>query len=263
MGKLSAQTESFSSFVGIIKNTEKVEKAKMNILRLSRRLQAVADYLPTSAYFADIGSDHAYLPCYVCLHDKTARAIAGEVRQGPWQRATDTVRQYGLDRAVNVRLGDGLEILSPGEAEQIVIAGMGGSLIANILEEGKEKLENVKRIVAQPNVDVRSTRRWLLKNGFAVTDEVIIEEQGHIYEIIAADRHTDSDPYDKNQLEQQLLFGPVLLNKRPDAFYRKWEEEYSKLQFVMQEMQKAKTMNTEKMEEFSREAKWIREVLQK
>ncbi|WP_100011177.1 tRNA (adenine(22)-N(1))-methyltransferase [Lentibacillus sediminis] len=234
-----------------------------NTVRLSRRLQAVADYLPTSAYFADIGSDHAYLPCYVCLRDKTARAIAGEVKQGPWQRASDTVKQYGMEQKVDVRLGDGMEILSPGEAKQIVIAGMGGSLIANILEEGKEKLENVKRIIAQPNVDARNTRRWLQKNGFAVTDEVIIEEHGHIYEIIAADRHTENDPYEENQLEQQLLFGPVLLNKRPDAFYRKWEEEYSKLQFVMQEMKKAKTTNAEKMEEFSREAKWIREVLQK
>src|SRR5690625_7229202 len=113
----------------------------MDVPILSKRLMKIASYIPKSPFLADIGSDHAYLPCYICLKDKEAKAIAGEVRSGPFDRAVQTVRNYQLDNKVEVRLGDGLEVINEkDEVSVVTIAGMGASLIEQILEKGKHKL---------------------------------------------------------------------------------------------------------------------------
>ncbi|MFC2948375.1 tRNA (adenine(22)-N(1))-methyltransferase [Virgibacillus sediminis] len=231
-----------------------------NRINLSERLKTAASYLPAGAVFADIGSDHAYLPCYICQKDDQARAVAGEVRVGPYNSAVSTVKFHGLTNKVDVRLGDGLEVLSPNEVNQIVIAGMGGSLIQSILQKGIDKLGTVERIIAQPNVNARNVRRWLRRNNYMIVDEQIVEENGHIYEVLAADKYAE-DPFEEELLEQQLLFGPILLEKKPSAFYYKWEHELAKLERVIDEMKKASEKNMDKISQFEMESAWIREVL--
>lgn len=231
---------------------------------LSNRLKIVADYLPQGANFADIGSDHAYLPAYVCLRDKTAKAIAGEVNQGPLESAKKTIQFHQLEEQIDARLGDGLAVLNKGEAEQIVIAGMGGSLITSILENGASAAESAVRIIAQPNVDARAVRRWFDQNNFTLVAEEIVDEQGHIYEILVADRHTDvSSPYHDNQQKKnkQLLLGPYLLQEKNAAFIKKWTLEEANLERVISQMQQAKRINHEKISEFQTELYWIKEEL--
>ncbi|UJL44864.1 tRNA (adenine(22)-N(1))-methyltransferase TrmK [Virgibacillus sp. NKC19-16] len=232
-----------------------------NRIKLSKRLNKVASYLPKGAFFADIGSDHAYLPCFVCMHDRTARAIAGEINKGPARSAADNVSLYGLSDVVEVRLGDGLQVLKTDEISQLVIAGMGGTLIRSILGEGAGKLHSVQRIIAQPNIDARSIRRWFLENAFTITNEEIVEDSGHIYEIIVADRGEVKSPYADDRKEQQLLFGPLLLKNKTKAFYKKWKIEYEKLYFVINQMKKGKVQDIEKIERFETELRWMKEVL--
>ncbi|WP_339228144.1 tRNA (adenine(22)-N(1))-methyltransferase TrmK [Oceanobacillus sp. FSL K6-2867] len=237
----------------------------INTLKLSERLKKVSSFLPEGAYFADIGSDHAYLPCYVCLRDQKAKAVAGEVNIGPFNSAKSTVDAYQLSNRIDVRLGNGLEVLNGDtDINQVVIAGMGGSLIRTILEEGKSKLSNVERIIAQPNVDERNVRRWLLREGFTVTDETILEENGHRYEIIVADHEGNQElinPYTESQLEKQLLFGPILLRNKTDIFYEKWRSEYKKLARIVGQMKEASNVDHEKIERFERELLWIKEEI--
>src|SRR5699024_9282011 len=102
-------------------------------IQLSKRLQTVASFLSAGTTFADIGSDHAYLPCYVCLRDSSAQAIAGEVNVSPYKRVLNTVQHYRLEQQIDVRLGSGLSILRQGGVCEIEIAGMCGSLIPTIL----------------------------------------------------------------------------------------------------------------------------------
>lgn len=135
---------------------------------LSKRLEKIAKYLVKPIEFADIGSDHAYLPCYVCLQDATAIAIAGEINQGPYLRAIETVTTNQLENRIHVRKGNGLEVVNEGEVSQITIAGMGGKLIKNILEEGKSKLTGVKRLILQPNLDADIVRKWLYQHRYAL-----------------------------------------------------------------------------------------------
>ncbi|MGJ9456988.1 tRNA (adenine(22)-N(1))-methyltransferase [Oceanobacillus sp. CF4.6] len=232
-----------------------------NNLKLSNRLLTAASFLPNGAYFADIGSDHAYLPCYVCLSDPTAKAIAGEINEGPFDSAKATIRTYNLNEQVDVRLGDGLEVLQQEEVSQIIIAGMGGSLIKTILEKGKSKLSRVERIIAQPNVDARNVRRWFYENDYILTHEAILDENDHIYEVLVADKVSDSNPYSKEFMEKELLFGPLLLRNKSAVFKEKWTLEHQKLTKVIAQMRNASTPDSSRIKLFEREIAWMEEVL--
>ncbi|MFG6114307.1 tRNA (adenine(22)-N(1))-methyltransferase [Halobacillus sp. MO56] len=231
----------------------------MNEKVLSRRLQVVASYLPRGANFADIGSDHAYLPCYVCLQDPTATAIAGELNEGPFQSARKEVESNDLSARIEVRKGDGLSVLSNDEVDQIVIAGMGGTLITNILEEGKEKLGRTSRIIVQPNVDAKSLRKWFFNYNYKITAEEIIEEAGHIYEVIVAEKNDTGKKL--HYSEREILFGPYLMNEKSPVFKKKWIEEKTKREYVKKEIQKAANTDNDKIAALELEILWIEEVL--
>lgn len=233
----------------------------MNVNQLSQRLALVAGYLPEGAHFADIGSDHAYLPCYVCLKDPSALAIAGEVNRGPFESAKNEVKKHGLKSRIDVRLGDGLDVVSPEEVSQVVIAGMGGPLIRDILEEGKEKLTSVTRIITQPNIDSRSIRKWYYGNGYSLVEETIVEESGHIYEVLVAEKGDPHAPYQNEIMNKQLWLGPFLLERRPEAFIRKCKEEWNKKQYIIDQMKKASSLDEEKLEQHYQEMQWLEEVL--
>lgn len=232
-------------------------------IQLSKRLQTIASFLPKGTYFADIGSDHAYLPCYVCLHDEHATAIAGEVRTGPYRRAKETVDSYELHHRIDVRLGDGLSILTPNDrVDAIVIAGMGAKLIETIIAEGKENFSHVKRFILQPNNDANRLRNYFYQSDFTLSNETILEENDHIYEILVFDAYTTLNPYDLPlEIEKQLLFGPFLLREKSAFFTLKWKREYEKIQHVLNEMRKSKEYDKKKMTEFSQRATWIKEVV--
>lgn len=229
---------------------------------LSNRLKKVASYLPVDANFADIGSDHAYLAAYVCQNNPNAKAIAGEVNMGPFNSAKDTINEYGLQKQIDVRLGDGLEVIRLGEVDQIVIAGMGGALIKSILNQHKEIALEVDRMVLQPNVDAKELRQWLDDHNYLLIMEEIIAEQGHIYEILVAEKDESyKSPYKDPEKEKQLYFGPYLLQDKNDAFMKKWEIEREKLERIVKQMKQAKKINQDKINLFKKELEWMQEVL--
>ncbi|MGG7619857.1 tRNA (adenine(22)-N(1))-methyltransferase [Bacillus coreaensis] len=234
----------------------------MNVERLSKRLSAVADLIPKGAKLADIGSDHAYLPCHVVKAGKVTYAIAGEVVEGPFQSAKKQVEMEGLSNQINVRKGNGLEVIDAGEVECITIAGMGGALIATILEEGKDKLDGVKRLVLQPNISAISIRLWLLENGWSLTDEAIIEEDGKIYEILVAEKGDPQSAYTEN-IECELLFGPFLSKQKNEAFLQKWTGERNNWERILNQLGQSK-QTEEKLEkelELKKKISMTKEVL--
>lgn len=204
---------------------------------LDRRLKQVVDYIPKGSVLADIGSDHAYVPCYALQQGIISKGIAGEVNVGPMEAAKAQVDLIGAREVIDVRLGDGLAVLQEDEATCISICGMGGSLIRSILEAGKEKLGAVERLILQPNVDGQHVRSWLFENGYILVEEAIVEENDKVYEILVGEKGTET-MYSDNLTERtwQLLFGPYLIQERPEAFKLKWSREADKLEYVLGQM---------------------------
>lgn len=211
----------------------------MNELKLSQRLQKVADFIPIGKKVADIGSDHAYLPCWLYLNGRIRGAIAGEVADGPFESALTKVKQNDLQLVISVRKGDGLEVVSPGEVDVVVIAGMGGKLIADILECGKDKLHGVQRLVLQPNVAAESVRTWLMNNDWELKEETILEEDHRIYEVLSAEPGDGKAPYRKSEAAG-LRYGPYLMVDHEDpAFQKKWAAEMRKWKRIATELEHA------------------------
>lgn len=211
----------------------------LNTNKLSIRLETVANYVPKNSRLADIGSDHAYLPCYLAKKGQISFGIAGEVAQGPFQSAEKNVMAEGLSTMIQVRMGDGLAVIQPGDADCITIAGMGGTLIASILENGKEKLETVKRLVLQPNLNAVAIRTWLVENHWELIAEEILEEDNKIYEILAAEKGDPLTPYRVAPLETGLLVGPFLLKRKEAAFKKKWSLEVENWKRIYAQLESA------------------------
>lgn len=153
---------------------------------LSPRLKIIADSINSYMIMADIGSDHAHLPIYLLKNNKIKKAIATDVNRGPIEIAKNRIQEYSLADSIETRLGNGLCALKLGEADVIVIAGMGGILITEILEEGIDIARSAKQLILQPMRDSDLLRRWLYKNSFHIVDEELVKEEDKIYEIIWA-----------------------------------------------------------------------------
>ena len=198
---------------------------------ISKRLETVASFVPQGAVLLDVGSDHAYLPIELVEKGHIDRAIAGEVVEGPYQSAVTNVKSHGLTDKIQVRLANGLAAFE--EADQIsviTIAGMGGRLIATILEDGLDKLATVERLILQPNNREDELRSWLQEHGFQIIAESILEEAGKFYEIIVAETG------EMNLSATDVRFGPFLSKEVSPVFIQKWQKEAAKLEFVLSQI---------------------------
>ncbi len=153
---------------------------------LSSRLAALAEQVPRDTTFADIGTDHALLPIRLLRRGVITRAIAADLREGPLQRARETARRHGLEAQISFRLGDGLSVLRPGEADTIAIAGMGGGTIAGILGAASWARTEGTLLLLQPMSAVRELRVWLQQNGFTVERETLCADGKWRYVCLAA-----------------------------------------------------------------------------
>jgi tRNA (adenine22-N1)-methyltransferase len=234
----------------------------MNVHKLSHRLETVSSFIPKGSKIADIGSDHAYLPCYAIEKELASFAIAGEVVEGPYQSALNQVRDSELEERVSVRKGNGLEVLSQGEVDCVTIAGMGGTLISTILENGKQKLKGVTRLVLQPNVSAISIRKWLLENGWELVAEKILEEDKKIYEVLVAERGDTRKPY--SNMEKELLLGPFLMKEKSEVFIKKWRQEAEQWKKICDQMNEAEQKGEleKKRSTIERKIEIVEEVLQ-
>ena len=149
-------------------------------MELTARLQSVADQVPQGAAFADIGTDHAYLPVWLLLNGRICHAIAADLREGPLNSARETAEQYGVSRQVSFRLCNGLADISADEVDTIAIAGMGGETIASILEAAPWTRKG-KLLLLQPMTSFPDLRLWLQKNGYNIEKETITKEGRRLY----------------------------------------------------------------------------------
>lgn len=181
---------------------------------LSPRLKVAASYVQAGSVVADIGTDHAYLPIYLVGQGICQRVIGSDLNKGPFQSANQSVKEKNLQNFIDIRLGDGLQVIKPGEADTIVIAGMGGKVIKEILIASPLVLQLARKLILQPMVASGQLRLWLADNGWQITDEELVRDDNRIYEIIVAEPgQEDTDDKLKLQLGPQLLANKPLLLK--------------------------------------------------
>jgi len=180
-------------------------------MMLSDRLKTIADFVPLNSIVGDIGTDHGYLPVYLIEKGISKKVIASDISKNSLEKIIQLVKLKGLEDKIDIRLGDGLEVFKPFEVDTLVIAGMGGLLIRDILDENKKIADSIVNFILQPNMASKELREYLYENSFEIVDEKLVKEAGKFYEIIFAKRGKD---YVEDDI--YLEFGKRLfLNKDP------------------------------------------------
>ena len=146
-------------------------------MKLSERLELVLSFVEPGESAADVGTDHGHVPVELVRRMIVKKAVAMDVRKGPLSRATENIDLAGLTDKIETRLSDGVAKLLPGEADSVVIAGMGGELIIKILENGRHMWDSVKQWVLSPQSEIFKVRRWLFENGFVIRKEEMVREK--------------------------------------------------------------------------------------
>ncbi len=233
----------------------------MTSIKLSKRLQMVADFVSEGTVAADIGTDHAYVPIYLVGNKHHPSALAMDVKEGPLKRARENIKKYHLEDKISVRLSHGLSALCENEAESILIAGMGGPLMASILTEGRHLLPQVKELILQPQSELFAFRKYLQEHGFFIEKEDMVCEDGKYYPAMRVlpsrcfDHFKKENPtepvlaVDEPWSEIELLYGRHLIESRHPVLKEYLEKERRKLHQILSTLEANGSEKTKKKRE--------------
>lgn len=157
-------------------------------MKLSNRLETILRLVPQNSIVADIGTDHGYIPRELIKHKISKFVIATDISGPSLEKTKEIVKNENLDKKIETRLGDGLSPIKEFEVDLVLIAGMGGILISEILMEAKQKLDTYGTYILQAMVGADQLRKYLVNNGFKIINEELAKEDDRIYEIIVAQR---------------------------------------------------------------------------
>ena len=200
-------------------------------MELSKRLQAVADLVSPGLTVADVGTDHGYIPIYLMLTGKSTKAIAMDINKGPLERAKEHIEAYGLQEKIETRLSNGVAKLVPNEVECVVIAGMGGALTVQIMEEGKEVFKQLKEFILQPQSELYKVRKYLTEHSYQIVAEDMVLEDGKYYPMMRVLQGEDRDYTDI-----ELLYGKHLLKGQNSTLKAFLEKEEGKKKLILEKL---------------------------
>ncbi|EDK32995.1 tRNA (adenine(22)-N(1))-methyltransferase [Clostridium kluyveri] len=185
-------------------------------MEISLRLKTLLNMVDNCQCMADIGTDHGYVPIYLVKNKICRRAIASDINKGPIKKAEFNIKLHKLEDKINCRLGRGLSTIIPGEAEEIVIAGMGGNLIRDIIEEDLEVFKSAKSLILQPMQHSQVLRKYIYNSGFKILDEELCIDENKFYEIIKVKYDEDIKYIDSIFYE----VGEVLIKKKHSLVFK-------------------------------------------
>lgn len=178
-------------------------------MKLSQRLNKIVEMTPTCCCLADIGTDHGYVACALLRRGKTERVIASDINRKPLEKAIRTAKCYHLEDLMEFRLGSGLEVLSPGEVNGAIIAGMGGELMIELLETSQKVVKKLDFLLLQPAQNQASLRRYLYAGNYKILKEELVQEMdGRFYEyFLVCYQETSAEIFDE---EMDYVISPRL-----------------------------------------------------
>ena len=182
-------------------------------MQLSQRLSSVASMVTAGNCLADVGTDHGYVPIYLYERQMIPRAIAMDINKGPLERARLHIAEYGYQNAIETRLSDGMAALKPGEADSVVIAGMGGPLMVKILSAYPEVTASLKELILQPQSEISEVRVWLYEQGYEIVEEHMVFEDGKYYPMFKAVKNPNVD----KMTDLEYKYGKLSVLKEKDV----------------------------------------------
>lgn len=196
------------------------------MIKLSKRLQVVANYVSDNAKLVDIGCDHGLLDIYLAKTRKNITIVASDINENALSNAISNIKKYKLENIISYRISNGLDNILKEEIDTIVISGMGAHTIVGILYKNMQKLKYVKDIIVQSNNNIDFLRYKITKLGYFIKDEKLVKDAGIIYTVICFTKGR------KYYSKKKLYFGPVLLNNKDDLFKEKYTNELEKLKIL-------------------------------
>lgn len=211
------------------------------MIKLSKRMKAVAAMVTPGNVLADIGTDHGYVPIALVQRKRIPKAIAMDVNKGPLQRACEHIAENKLENYIETRLSDGVKKLEAGEVDTILMAGMGGELVIRIISDGMEVCRSAKELVLQPQSELGKVRQFLRENKFEITDEDMVIEDGKYYPMMKA------VPVNEIVLWELLpeetipacdTYGPLLLRNGNPSLRKFLVKQHKQLTKILKELEK-------------------------
>lgn len=245
-------------------------------MELSKRLTAVAGMVTKGNIVCDVGCDHGYVSIYLIQEGISPRVIAMDVRKGPLAQAKEHIRVYGLEDYIETRLSDGVDALSAGEADALILAGMGGRLMEGILTRGREKVIRMKELILQPQSEIAAFRKFLREAGFQIVEEDMVFEDGKFYPMmriipqmqgadVDAGVQSESAQEEEIKLQEETveslddLYGGLLLRQRHPVLKQYLDYQKGKLTQLLQDLTAASgesEKSKKRVEEVKQELFW-------
>ncbi len=210
------------------------------MIKLSKRMKAVAAMVTSGGVLADVGTDHGYIPIALIQRQKIKSAIAMDINKGPLAHAQDNIASARLGDYIQTRLSDGVAALGEGEADSILIAGMGGELVIHILSEGEKVCKAASELILQPQSDIRKVREYLRLHHYKIVDEDMICEDGKYYPMMRVINVELDNAWMKMDEQTRVacdIYGPLLLRNGNPVLRRFLVRQHRQLTQILQTLQ--------------------------
>ncbi len=226
-------------------------------MKLSERLNAIVNLVPNNTIVADIGTDHGYIPVYLIENKISKKVIGTDISKGSLEKIIEYVKETGFQDKIDTRLGDGLQIIKPYEIDTVIIAGMGGLLIRDILENHTEVTNSIVNFILQPMVASKDLREYLVDNNYEIVKEDLVKEDKKYYEVIYARRGMSF-------VEKDIYYeiSPLLIEEKHPLLREFVEDKISATQKIIKDLEGIDTERSkERYDELSKLIATYKEVL--
>lgn len=227
-------------------------------MEISNRLKTISDMVEDNSIIGDVGTDHGYIPIYLAKLHRIKYAIALDINKGPLEKAKKNIKDYNVQDYVETRLSNGLSEIKENEVDTIIIAGMGGTLIERILDEGSNIVCGVHRLILSPHSHVEDVRKKIHEFDFSITKEKLIKDEGKYYNIICAEKGKEKK-YD----DIGYKYGKILIEEKSPLLKVKLQMERDKYTKVLETLNMQDTENASiRQKEIVSELNILKEVLE-
>ena len=204
-------------------------------MRLSKRLETVASMVTNGNRVADVGCDHGFVPILLVESGVAPSAVAADVRPGPLSRAEAHIKEHRLSEKIQTRLSDGLANIRPGEAESLIMAGIGGILMIRLLTDGEETAKSFQELILSPQSELADVRRYLSSNGYFIEYEHMLCDEGKFYFIF----HVVVKQDEREWSEEEYRYGKDICAEDIETFLLFLEKEERQYEQILEKMKTA------------------------